>query len=92
MRYLLHATKKPFTDKRYTLATAQSEWFGKDKLALNTDFPNLPYYKEGDLVLTQVSVSGDCDDYQLIVSAFRAFAFYVISVDSMALPPRTTLT
>lgn len=29
------------------------EWFGKDKQAINFDFPNLPWLKHGDFKLTE---------------------------------------
>ena len=29
------------------------DWFGKDKKNLGLDFPNLPYYIDGELKLTQ---------------------------------------
>ena len=28
-------------------------WFGKDKFSLGLDFPNLPYYVDGDVKVTQ---------------------------------------
>jgi len=55
IRYLLHATGKTFEDKRYALTDKGDQWFNVDKpkLAAVTDFPNLPCYKDGDLILTQ---------------------------------------
>ena len=61
IRYLLHYVGVPFNDKRYQygpgrsladLKKIQSPWF-PDKEGLGLDFPNLPYYIEGDLKLTQ---------------------------------------
>jgi len=55
---LLHYADVRFEDKRYDLATALEgggEW-ANDKLALGDtlDFPNLPYYIDGTVMLTQV--------------------------------------
>ncbi|GIY57603.1 glutathione S-transferase Mu 1 [Caerostris darwini] len=50
IRYLLHYVKVDFEDKRYQFT--QDGW-QKDKFALGLDFPNLPYYMEGDVKLTQ---------------------------------------
>ena len=36
----------------YTFAN-KAEWFQKDKVNKGLDFPNLPYYIDGDLKLTQ---------------------------------------
>ncbi|CAL1275161.1 unnamed protein product [Larinioides sclopetarius] len=53
IRYLLYYKKVDFEDKRYTAdATGYKEW-QKDKYSIGLDFPNLPYYIEGNLKLTQ---------------------------------------
>ncbi|GBN57159.1 Glutathione S-transferase Mu 1 [Araneus ventricosus] len=50
IRYLLHYKKVDFDEKRYVVAS--DEWIN-EKFSLGFDFPNLPYYKEGDFKLTQ---------------------------------------
>ncbi|GFY59207.1 glutathione S-transferase Mu 1 [Trichonephila inaurata madagascariensis] len=50
IRYLLHYKKVDFEDKRYAF---DKDGWQKDKFALGLDFPNLPYYMEGDVKLTQ---------------------------------------
>ena len=52
IRFLLIYHKVDFEDKQYQLEQA-SDWFGRDKSALNTDFPNLPYIQDGDVVITE---------------------------------------
>lgn len=49
-RYIFEYFKVPYTNKTYT---ERSDWFEKDKPALNTPFANLPYIKDGDVVLTE---------------------------------------
>ncbi|XP_055953150.1 glutathione S-transferase class-mu 26 kDa isozyme 51-like [Argiope bruennichi] len=51
IRFLLHFKNVNFEDKRYSF-DARSEW-EKNKYSLNLDFPNLPYYIEGNVRLTQ---------------------------------------
>ena len=51
-RWLLAYHKIDWEDKFYTLDN-RSEWFDKDKPALQSDFPNLPYIKDGDKVITE---------------------------------------
>ncbi|CAG0886732.1 unnamed protein product [Cyprideis torosa] len=56
IRLLLHYTETEFEDKYYVCGPAptydKSCWFSvKDSLGL--DFPNLPYYIEGDIKITQ---------------------------------------
>ncbi|GBN84412.1 Glutathione S-transferase [Araneus ventricosus] len=53
IRYLLHYSKVDFVDKRYTADVAGYEEWQKDKFGLGLDFPDLPYYIEGDFSLTQ---------------------------------------
>ncbi|GFY59209.1 glutathione S-transferase [Trichonephila inaurata madagascariensis] len=50
IRSLLHYKKVDFEDKRYVSGT--DEW-SNDKFNLEFDFPNLPYYMEGDVKITQ---------------------------------------
>nr|ABL09303.1 allergen Aca s 8 [Acarus siro] len=50
IRYLLTYAGIDFEDKRYS---DPNEWFGKDKPSLGLDFPNLPYYIDGSVKLTQ---------------------------------------
>ena len=61
IRALLHYAGVDFNDKRYpfgpgkTLEKVDSirqHWY-KEKFTLGLDFPNLPYWVEGDLKLTQ---------------------------------------
>jgi len=49
-RYLLEYFNVPYTNKVYT---ERSDWFEKDKPELKTPFPNLPYIKDGDVVITE---------------------------------------
>lgn len=49
-RFLLAYHKVDFEDKQYS---DPQEWFGTEKPALNSDFPNLPYIKDGDTVVTE---------------------------------------
>ncbi|GBL79814.1 Glutathione S-transferase class-mu isozyme 1 [Araneus ventricosus] len=51
IRYLLHYKNVDFEDKRYQLADRES--WEKVKFTLNLDFPNLPYYIDDDVKLTQ---------------------------------------
>ncbi|GIX96614.1 glutathione S-transferase class-mu 26 kDa isozyme 51 [Caerostris darwini] len=50
IRFLLHYKQIDFVDKRYAFGT--DDW-QNDKLALGLDFPNLPYFIDGDVKLTQ---------------------------------------
>lgn len=50
LRELAEFTGLPYENKFYT---DPSEWFGKDKAALKTDFPNLPYILDGETVVTE---------------------------------------
>jgi hypothetical protein len=45
MRMLLTHLEVDFTDKRYT----QAEWFEQDKPNSPLNFPNLPYFIDGDV-------------------------------------------
>jgi len=49
-RYIFEYYKVPFTNKTYT---DRETWFGTDKPALNTPLANLPYIKDGDVVITE---------------------------------------
>lgn len=49
-RYLLHYKNVDFEDKRYVLG--EETWLS-EKFTLGLDFPNLPYYIDGDVKLTQ---------------------------------------
>jgi len=42
-----------YTDKRYPLSPTGLEEWGGEKSNLGLDFPNLPYWKEGELHLTE---------------------------------------
>ncbi|GFR10614.1 glutathione S-transferase Mu 1 [Trichonephila clavata] len=50
IRFLLHFKKVDFEEKTYVLGT--EEW-SNEKFNLELDFPNLPYYMEGDIKITQ---------------------------------------
>ncbi|GIY60397.1 glutathione S-transferase [Caerostris extrusa] len=50
IRFLLHYKQIDFVDKRYAFGT--DDW-QNDKRALGLDFPNLPYFIDGDVKLTQ---------------------------------------
>ncbi|GFR10616.1 glutathione S-transferase Mu 1 [Trichonephila clavata] len=50
IRFLLHYKKVDFEDKRYNVHI--DDWL-EDKFNLGLDFPNLPYYIEDDLRITQ---------------------------------------
>ncbi|KAF8777977.1 glutathione S-transferase-like [Argiope bruennichi] len=50
IRYLLRYKKVDFLDKRYVHGT--DKWL-KEKFSLGLDFPNLPYYMENNLKLSQ---------------------------------------
>jgi len=56
IRLLLAYSGTEYEDKRYVLGAApefdRTEWLN-DKQTLGLDFPNLPYYLDGDLKLTQ---------------------------------------
>ncbi|CAL1278888.1 unnamed protein product [Larinioides sclopetarius] len=53
IRFLLHFKNVDFEDKRYSFDDrTRAEW-EKDKFSLDLDFPNLPYYIEGNVRLTQ---------------------------------------
>ncbi|CAL1275164.1 unnamed protein product [Larinioides sclopetarius] len=53
IRYLLHYKKVDFEDKRYPVDAVGFQEWPKDKNNLGLDFPNLPYYIDGDIKLTQ---------------------------------------
>ncbi len=57
IRNLLHYKGVEFEDKLYTIGPAPeydgSGWLN-DRSNLGLDFPNLPYYFDGDIKLTQV--------------------------------------
>ena len=50
LRQLAEFVGLPYENKVYS---DPNEWFGKDKPSLNTDFPNLPYIKDGDKIVTE---------------------------------------
>jgi len=50
LRHLSEFLKIPYENKLYTDPT---QWFGKEKPALKSDFPNLPYILDGDQVITE---------------------------------------
>ncbi|XP_054163616.1 glutathione S-transferase 2-like [Oppia nitens] len=56
IRLLLAYTETPYTDKRYKYGPKpdidQSEWLN-EKYSLGLPFPNLPYYIDGDIKITQ---------------------------------------
>lgn len=49
-RYVLELAGLEYNDVRYT---NPADWFGRDKLALGLEFPNLPYIIDGDVKLTE---------------------------------------
>ncbi|KAF8777974.1 Glutathione S-transferase Mu 3 like protein [Argiope bruennichi] len=53
LRFLLHYKKVDFEDKRYPANAEGFQEWQKDKFSLGFDFPNLPYYIDGDIKLTQ---------------------------------------
>ncbi|KAF8777973.1 Glutathione S-transferase like protein [Argiope bruennichi] len=53
IRYLLHFKRVDFEDKRYPADVEGFQEWQKDKFNLGFDFPNLPYYIDGDIKLTQ---------------------------------------
>lgn len=59
IRYLLTYAEQHFEDKQYVCGPAPTfniEGWLADKFSLGLDFPNLPYYIEGDVKLTQSGV------------------------------------
>lgn len=50
LRHIAAYTGLDFENKLYT---DPNEWFGKDKPALKSEFPNLPYILDGDVVVTE---------------------------------------
>jgi len=56
-RLLLHYAGVSFEDKKYEL-TDPNEWLAKDKVRLQEtmDFPNMPYYVDEDVQLSQTHV------------------------------------
>lgn len=60
IRNLLHYKGVEFVEKLYPIGPAPeydvAEWLA-DKQTLDLDFPNLPYYIDGDVKLSQVLVS-----------------------------------
>jgi len=52
IRYFLEYLQFPYEEKRYDGENWQ-EWFEKDKLALSNAFPNLPYIKHGEKIITE---------------------------------------
>ena len=49
-RYVLEYAQIPYEQ---TLYTNDDDWFVRDKSSLSTLLPNLPYIKDGDLILTE---------------------------------------
>ena len=52
-RYILAYAGVDYEDKRYDFVGAPAEWREKDKTGLGIEFPNLPYFVDGDLKLTE---------------------------------------
>lgn len=50
LRILCEYLQVPYENKLYA---DPNTWFGVDKPALKTDFPNLPYVQDGDKVITE---------------------------------------
>jgi len=52
---LLHYAGVDFEDKRYKVQDA-NDWFQKDKIELagTMDFPNMPYYIDDEIQISQV--------------------------------------
>jgi len=91
IRNLLHFADVKFEDKHYT---GMEEW-GKDKEALGLDFPNLPYYIDGDRKITETTaimsylarkykLDGGCEDNRIRVDM-------ATSIILDALTPQVTL-
>lgn len=59
IRYLLEYVDQPYEEKHYKFGPApkfdKEEWF-KEKFNLGLDFPNLPYYIDGDIKMSQSKV------------------------------------
>ncbi|KAI1290252.1 Glutathione S-transferase Mu 3 [Halotydeus destructor] len=58
IRFVFHQAGADFEDKRYPIGEAPDYagvkvWFGHDMHILGLDFPNMPYYIDGDLKVTQ---------------------------------------
>ncbi|KAF0712386.1 hypothetical protein As57867_004833, partial [Aphanomyces stellatus] len=57
IRLLLVHTNTPFTDKHYHLQGEPGNWDKSDwlsvKFTLGMDFPNLPYYIDGDVKISE---------------------------------------
>mmetsp|Transcript_72175 Transcript_72175/g.83848 ORF Transcript_72175/g.83848 Transcript_72175/m.83848 type:complete len:221 (+) Transcript_72175:20-682(+) len=53
-RFLLAYHKVDFEDKGYS---DPKEWFAGDKINLKMDLPNVPYIKDGDLIITESSAT-----------------------------------
>ncbi|KAI1289721.1 Glutathione S-transferase Mu 1 [Halotydeus destructor] len=52
IRLVLHQAGVDFEDRRYAFA-AKNVWYEQDMPTLGLDFPNLPYYVDGEVKLTQ---------------------------------------
>jgi len=52
LRYLLEYLQLPYEEKKYDVNDWE-EWSEKDKKTLPTAFPNLPYLKDGEKVVTE---------------------------------------
>jgi len=51
VRFLLEYVGEKYDEKRYTMENSK-EWFMEDKISLGLQFPNLPYYIDGEMKLT----------------------------------------
>lgn len=54
IRNLLRYKEAEFEEKLYGFSEEERKEWSADKAVLDLDFPNLPYYIDGDVKLTQV--------------------------------------
>lgn len=74
IRNLLHYKEAEFEEKLYYFCDEERKEWLADKSSLDLDFPNLPYYIDGDVKLTQVILTRY--SFELAFNSFVLFLEY----------------
>ncbi|KAI1289663.1 Glutathione S-transferase [Halotydeus destructor] len=100
IRFVLHYAEVDFEDRRYQYGPQKAAWYEQDRLTLGLDFPNLPYYIDGDLKMTQslailrhvarkYGLAGKPEDAALIEMAEQQALDYVTKLATVAYDDKT---